>query len=131
MDTFFFNRNGEDTKESNQAIEEGDNVRKRSSVYAIESNSETGNSLSKSQYITPVKDNIELGNASGEHSRSNSKDHLNLISASQPTKTYPSLVLETNDEDYNNSQRMLVEEEVLIQQQEYISLEIINHKITE
>lgn len=47
LDTSFFNRNGDDPKEEDWGIEEGDNGRKRSLVYAVESNSQTVNSLSK------------------------------------------------------------------------------------
>lgn len=89
MDTSFFNKNVEDTKEANSGIEKGDNVRKISLVYATKSNSQIGNSLSKTQYVTFLKDNIELSNASGQHGESSSKDHLSLISTSQPTKAYP------------------------------------------
>lgn len=38
--------------------------------------------------------------------------------------------METNEKDNSNPQRMLVEEDVLIQQQEYINPKIINNKTT-
>lgn len=89
MGTFSFNKKEEAHKVAYQSSEKGDGTRKLSNDHEEDSESQTGNYLSKTQYIHHPPENIAMDYEKGEQSDNNSKEHLSLLLVSQQNKEVP------------------------------------------